>query len=162
MSRRAFTVEEANAILPRLEEVFEEIARLRDEARERHEKLQLLDALWGEEVKEPGNPDHEEFVDHRDAILDAGREVEERVEEEILGRGIRFPTGGLEHGLVDFPTTWKGRWVYLCWRVGEPEIVAWHEVDGGFRGRRSLTDEQRRRMGREDDPSDVDDSVLDF
>jgi hypothetical protein len=39
--------------------------------------------------------------------------------------------------------------VYLCWQRGEPELLAWHEVDRGFRGRRSITPEQAARMGRE-------------
>ena len=32
-----------------------------------------------------------------------------------------------------------GRVVYLCWKLGEPEILFWHEIDGGFRNRQPLT-----------------------
>lgn len=159
---RAFTVEEANALLPLMEEVLAAVQRRRDEMEEESEKLQLLDALWGSELLEPGNPDHEEFLRRRKRIRDLVEEIEEMIRDEILDRGIRFPAGGLEHGLLDFPTTYDGRWVYLCWKRGEPEIQEWHEVDAGFRGRRDLTEEERRVMGRVDDPSDVDDSVLDF
>ena len=28
-----------------------------------------------------------------------------------------------------------GREVYLCWRLGEPEVMFWHELDAGFAGR---------------------------
>ncbi len=28
--------------------------------------------------------------------------------------------------------------VYLCWKLGEPEVLHWHELDAGFRGRQSL------------------------
>jgi hypothetical protein len=28
--------------------------------------------------------------------------------------------------------------VYLCWRFGEDRIGHWHELDGGFAGRRPL------------------------
>lgn len=162
MTRKAFTVQEANALLPEVEEVLEELQEIRARLGERHEKLQVLDVLWGQGVFDPSNPDHEEFLKHRTAIRKALEEVETRIRDEIVDRGIRFPSGGLEHGLVDFPTTWDGRWVYLCWHAGEPEIQAWHEVDGGFAGRRPLTEEQARRMGRDTDPEDVDDSVLDF
>jgi hypothetical protein len=47
------------------------------------------------------------------------------------------PKGG--DGLVDFPALWDGRLVYLCWKLGEPEVLYWHEIDAGFAGRQPLT-----------------------
>jgi hypothetical protein len=44
----------------------------------------------------------------------------------------------LEAGLIDFPTTFQGREVYLCWKVGENGIRFWHEVSDGFRGRKPI------------------------
>ena len=41
-------------------------------------------------------------------------------------------------GLVDFPSERDGHIVYLCWRMDESAIVAWHELDGGYPGRQSL------------------------
>lgn len=147
MSEKAFTVDEANALIPVLEDV---LARLREkgaELRRRYEQVQLLDALWGEKLEDPATPDHDEFIEHRDAIRRLGEEVERIIEREIHGRGVRFPQGGLEHGLLDFPTTYAGRWIYLCWRAGEPRVSAWHEVDGGFAGRQPITSEQAEVMG---------------
>lgn len=162
MSYRVFTVQEANELVPRLEEVLDEIQATRGQAKERYEKLQVLDALWGDALGDEENPDHEEFREHREAISRATREIKAAVETEIRARGLRFPAGGLEYGLVDFPTSYDGRWVYLCWRKGEPEVEFWHEVDGGYRGRQRITDEQARVMGRETDREELDDSVLDF
>lgn len=161
MSYRVFTVEEANRLVPALEEAFEVIESARSRARRHHEKLQVLDALWGEDVREKDNPDHEEFRVHRRALTEAVGTVESTVEEEILGRGLRFPSGGVRHGLVDVPTSLEGRWVYLCWERGDPELEHWHEVDGGYRGRRPVTPEHAEVMGRAD-PDDLDDSRLDF
>jgi hypothetical protein len=162
MRRKAFTVAEANSLLPQLEETLERITGAAAEARIRHKKLQVLDALWGESVLELGNPDHQEWLAHRSALDEVLGELEQCVQQEIAARGIRFPVGGLEHGLLDFPTTWQGRWVYLCWRRGEPRIVAWHEVSDGYAGRQALTPAHERRMGREDDPATLDESGLDF
>lgn len=161
MSYRVFTVEEANRVVPALEEAFDLIESSRERARRRHEKLQVLDALWGEEVKAEGNPDHDEFRSHRRALRGAVETLETTVEEEILDRGLRFPSGGIRHGLVDFPTSYEGRWVYLCWERGDPELDHWHEVDGGYRGRRPITPEHVRVMGRAD-REELDDSRLDF
>lgn len=162
MTRKAFTLQEANRLVPRMEEVMERIAEHRDAARRHHEKVQVLDALWGERVRDRENPDHEEFREHRRAIRRAEEAVGELVREEILGRGIRFPAGGVEHGLVDFPTTYRGRWIYLCWERGEPEVRYWHEVDGGYRGRREIGEEMEGSLALDDDPARDDDSALDF
>src|SRR5207302_5342980 len=44
----------------------------------------------------------------------------------------------LDIGLLDFPTLFHGREVYLCWRMGEPGIRFWHGVDEGFAGRKQI------------------------
>ncbi len=162
MGYRVFTVQEANRLVPVLERTFRELEEARDRARTHHEKLQVLEALWGDELEDPSNPDHGDYRDHRRGLRAAVETLEETVREEILDRGLRFPSGGLEHGLVDFPTSWRGRWVYLCWERGDPELEWWHEVDGGYRGRRRITDEQAEAMGRADDPDELDDTRLDF
>lgn len=147
MSRKSFTVAEANALIPTLEDVLGEIRQRGDELRRRYEQVQILDALWGEKLAEATTPDHDEFLEHSVVIRRLAAEIESTVATEIRGRGIRFPQGGLEHGLLDFPTTLDGRWVYLCWRSGEPRVETWHEVDGGFAGRRPITAAQAERMG---------------
>lgn len=149
MRRRVFNVGEANALLPHLREVLQRIRALRDVVGERTDQLKILDVLWGKRVAEPENPDHPDFKRHRRVIGEAVEEIERLIREEILALGVRFPQGGLEHGLLDFPTVLDGRWVFLCWQADEPEILAWHELDGGFAGRRPLTPEVARRMGGE-------------
>lgn len=154
MAPRIFTVQEANALLPRMKEVLTELRDLRSEIEKAGERLQILDALWSDAVRRPGNPDHEEYVIHRRRIQALVEELEEKVQDEIVDRGVRFPVGALEEGLLDFPTSYEGRWVYLCWRMDEPEIRQWHEIHAGFRGRRDLTEEQARVMGIVDEPDD--------
>jgi len=148
MRRRVFKVGEANALLPHLREVLSRIQELRGAVEKENDKLKILDLIWGRAVANPDNPDNPEFRGHRRAIGGAVEDIERLIREEILGLGVRFPQGGLEHGLLDFPTRLDGRWILLCWRVTEPEILSWHEVDGGFAGRRPLTPELARRMGR--------------
>jgi hypothetical protein len=53
----------------------------------------------------------------------------------------------LEIGLVDFPTTYRGRDVLLCWKLGEPEIQYWHGADEGFAGRKAIDRDFRERHG---------------
>lgn len=46
----------------------------------------------------------------------------------------------VEMGLCDFPHLHEGRVVYLCWKLGEPEVGWWHEVHSGYASRQPLTD----------------------
>ena len=46
----------------------------------------------------------------------------------------------LEQGLIDFYCKFEGRDIFLCWKLGESKIVAWHEIDGGFTGRQPVFD----------------------
>lgn len=144
---KAFTVDEANGLIATMEAVMEEIARLRELVESHDKQLQILDALWGAEVLVSENPDHSEFVRHRAALDGDVERIQGRIREEIVARGIRFPPGGLEHGLLDFPTTLDGRWVYLCWKRGESRVDQWHEITDGFAGRQPVTPDHERRMG---------------
>lgn len=50
---------------------------------------------------------------------------------------------GFQEGLVDWYSFYAGRPVLLCWKLGEPEIGWWHQVDAGFVGRQPILDAQR-------------------
>jgi hypothetical protein len=47
---------------------------------------------------------------------------------------------GFDAGLVDFYSLKEDRLVFLCWRLGEPRITHWHELDTGFTGRQPIDD----------------------
>jgi len=49
----------------------------------------------------------------------------------------------LDVGLIDFPTLFRGREVYLCWKLGEPSIAFWHGTDEGFAGRKAIDQDFR-------------------
>ena len=72
LPRKAFTLAEANALLPALEGVLADIARSREEMEGHVEQLKILDALWGRLVMAPTNPDHGEFLEHREGAGRAG------------------------------------------------------------------------------------------
>ena len=56
---------------------------------------------------------------------------------ELTDAGIQIKDLGA--GLIDFPHRRKnGEVVLLCFKHGESEITAWHTLEGGFRGRKSL------------------------
>jgi hypothetical protein len=46
-------------------------------------------------------------------------------------------------GLLDFPADRAGESVLLCWRLGEDAVAWWHELDGGYAGRRPIDWDER-------------------
>ncbi len=65
--------------------------------------------------------------------------------EELVSKLERFASHGvhvksLDEGLIDFPCIRNsGEEVYLCYKLGEADILFWHPVDSGFAGRKSTT-----------------------
>lgn len=132
MQERMFTLEEANDLVPWLEERFEAMAPLRAElVRQQEELLSLL-----RRRRSNGHSSSEEEIAESERVVsELTRRLQEAVAE-ITGRGIQVRDIG--RGLVDFPSNREGDIVYLCWQRGEPSIDWWHPTDTGFAGRRPL------------------------
>ena len=47
----------------------------------------------------------------------------------------------LDQGLVDFLARRGREQVFLCWRLGEPEIRYWHRLQDGFANRKPLQED---------------------
>ncbi len=62
-----------------------------------------------------------------------------RTLDQVRSSGARIREPGL--GLIDFPARRAGRNVLLCWKVGEPSVAHWHEVEGGHARRRPIDDD---------------------
>ena len=150
MQNKRFTVAEANETLPQIESIFERLETKKAALGHHVQKIHVLDALWGDEVNQPNNPDYDDFQQHRRRIGYLKEDILQIIEDDLLALGVRFPQGGLEHGVIDFPTTFEGRWVLLCWKRGESKVGYWHEVDGGYAGRQKVLDEHAITMGSDD------------
>ncbi|MCA9271104.1 MAG: DUF2203 domain-containing protein [Planctomycetales bacterium] len=131
--RKLFTVEQANAMLPLVRAIVGDLSKLYRDLVERRQRLEHLAAGRGRRQD--------------DLYADELREVEARLErdqlslrsfvKELADLGVECKDPA--QGLIDFPSEMDGRVVYLCWKLGEPEVLHWHELDAGFAGRQSLT-----------------------
>ena len=80
----------------------------------------------------PGEPVEDHFIAAVDLVADQMQAGVARIDElDVVLRDI-------ETGLIDFPALVSGRQVWLCWRLGEKQISFWHELQGGFGGRRPI------------------------
>lgn len=130
--RRLFSIEQANAALPLVRAIATDLAQLSREVIERRERLAHL--RGGRELKSYG-PYSEELAQVEQELEKDGQRLQEYVEE-LRELGVE-PKNGPE-GLVDFPSMMDGRLVWLCWKLGEPEVLYWHELEAGFAGRQPL------------------------
>jgi hypothetical protein len=123
--QKLFTVEEANALLPRLREILDEVALHREALRERAPHMQpILAAAIGNGGGRAGSEYGVEAYGLYLAI--------ERIGE--LGVVLK----DLDMGLLDFPHERGGRVVFLCWHPPEESVEYWHELDAGYAGRQPL------------------------
>jgi hypothetical protein len=129
---KLFTVEQANAALPLVRAITADLVRLSREVVERRERLALLSTPRAAAAKDPYA---EELAQIEEELEKDGEQLQAYVEE-LRELGVE-PKSGPE-GQIDFPALIDDRLVYLCWKLGEPEILHWHELDAGFRGRQSL------------------------
>ena len=128
---RLFTVEQANRALPLVRRIVEDIVSHFHRWEERVRELEIAGAN-----EPPDRPEAQAEALRREIAVLA--EDITRFERELSELGVRAPQGIYRHGLVDFPGEVEGRQVYLCWRLGEPVVMYWHDVDAGFAGRRPL------------------------
>lgn len=130
---RLYTLEEARAALqrakPLIESMVESIAQLRRiEAAVAAARRGVTGdgQVDGDPWQEPGaSPDLEQI---REQLEQALQHLN------LMGIEVKDPATGL----IDFRSERDGRIVYLCYRLGEPDIAFWHTLDGGFAGRRPL------------------------
>lgn len=126
---RHFTVEQANRMLPLIRVIVRDICSLAAEIQQRQQRLGELEARSGF---------GRYYDEERTLVIEELQQDMSRLEgylEELHRLGVEFK--GWE-GLVDFPAILHGREVFLCWKLGEPEVQHWHELDAGFAGRQKL------------------------
>jgi hypothetical protein len=127
------TVEEANrqlaAIRPQLE-------RLRGQKREFDRLETRLDVLLVATAgAAPENPDAVELRTCSDKRRRLGESIGRAVTA-LHEKGVLVKD--LDEGLCDFYALQGDRLVFLCWKLGEPEVAHWHTLEGGFASRRPL------------------------
>jgi len=133
---RIFSVEEANRLIPYLEQALGSLSASARDIAALQREVQVLTAI---ESTGATSKSHD-VRELREKEQRCARMLEEfRASlHEIASRGCILRD--LDLGLVDFYTMARDRVVCLCWRLGEPRITHWHTTDEGFSGRRPLSE----------------------
>lgn len=120
--KRRFTVAQANKTLPLVRRIVGDIVKTHG----------LILRLQAETEKSSGS----------DPVATQGRLDESvgRLEEfvdELTEVGCELKD--YQVGLIDFVGRHDSHDVHLCWKLGEPEIGYWHEMNAGYSGRQPLS-----------------------
>jgi hypothetical protein len=132
MSRR-FTLAEAQDLIPQVDRLLRQAIEMKASYEEAEKQIQAFQ----ERVMMMGGVavDRERAVEARTRRDGAAAQLRSSIEQvQEVGCLIK----DLDIGLIDFPTTYRGNEVYLCWKLGEGGIEYWHGVDEGFRGRKKI------------------------
>ncbi len=122
---KLFTVEEANALLPKLRELLGDLAFHRDAMRQKAPHLEPI--LRSSAANGGGRVGSEYGVEAYNLYLAIER---------LRTLGVLLKD--LDTGLLDFPHERDGRVVFLCWHPPEESVGYWHEIEDGYRGRQPL------------------------
>ncbi len=122
---KTFTLEQANALVPQLDGLLQEMAQLRDQIVAMGPSLQpVLEHAGGNGGSKAGG-EYVLLLQRFNASLSFFQEL-----------GVELKD--LDQGLVDFPSYREGKLIYLCWKRGEARIGFWHDLESGFAGRQPL------------------------
>jgi hypothetical protein len=115
--KKVFSLSEANKTLPLVSRIIQDIVRA-------HQEL-------------TGESRSAKAAEEESRVQDLGYEIEGYLEElEKIGCSCKDPI----LGLVDFPARAGDRVVLLCWKMGEPQILYYHDLKAGFAGRKPVGD----------------------
>jgi hypothetical protein len=139
--KQYFTVDEANAMIPHLEETFMRILQMRGQIKTIYDRLEragmVLEEGGGELAEVPPGELDSEMAGEQ-AALEA---LIEAVEEELAQLHFRGAlVKGLEPALVDWYARRDGHDIFLCWEFGEKEVAWWHGLEDGYTGRRPVSE----------------------
>ena len=135
---KVFTVGEAKQLLPQLTERLTEIQAKQQEILAKEVEIDSLELLYlGEEEGKPSPEVAQEIENYNEGVNRFYSLVDEVHE---MGCFLK----DIETGLVDFYALYQGRVVYLCWKLGEPEVGFWHEVGRGYTYRQPILGEDEK------------------
>ena len=139
---RYFSHEQATRLLPEVERLL----KLAIHARMLYEEADQSISTLQQRVQSMGGMviDISKARQLQESREEGAKHLREAIES-ITELGVQVKD--LEIGLVDFPTTYHGEEVLLCWRLGETKIGHWHGVEEGVRGRKPIDTEFLQNHG---------------
>jgi len=132
---KTLTVSEANALLPTVRPLLQQLQGLQ---RSIVQTNQRLDELVAKLATGNGYPIQsikqqvQELTKHQLQLIEAFQSALQQLE--MLGCMLK----DLDIGLIDFYSLRDGRLIFLCWKLEEERVRFWHTLEDGYAGRQLL------------------------
>lgn len=127
-SMKFFTLDEARAVLPEIKSIVEKLQNTK-KALDVFKNIEIeygdesvLDDINTTKINKEFHRLSYQFFQGIDRL-------------EVLGCMLK----DINTGLVDFYSIVDGEEIFFCWRLGEQDIMHWHDLEAGFRGRMPIT-----------------------
>ena len=131
-----FTADEVNALIPRLEEHFQNFWGFRDNAQRILSSIRAKArvSVDPEELSPRDAAEYQMKNSQAHFLLEQARkEIDAVIDLDCVVKDF-------DMGLTDFPHILESeeQEVYLCWKYGEKKVRFWHELDQGYPSRKPL------------------------
>ncbi len=141
---RIVSIEEANRMLPLLARVVGDIVRVWDQIILKRTELECIEK----------NSDRTESANRQDEVQEFKNELNRLIDRingyireiEDLGCFVQE----FKRGVINFPSLYVGRKVFLCWKPGDGEVRHWHELDESYNERTPIRDYRDFFVNRKD------------
>ncbi|MCC3374422.1 DUF2203 domain-containing protein [Cohnella sp. REN36] len=137
METRIFTPDEANALLPELNEDLRRLQTLTRQFEERCRELRSQKASWAVQMVDGTAGNADPFFEE-ESRLDFLRIEADLLISNFARKGVLLKM--IEPGLIDFPAVVNGEDVLICWRQGESSVKHYHGWHDGYQSRKPLPD----------------------
>ena len=128
MAKKYFTIENAQKQIPRIKKSLSKLQNLK----------KAIEAIQSIKI-DPSEIEFNEFTETNTKLNKEFHKLSYEFYKELEQlENIGCLLKDLERGLIDFYYRFEGRDIFLCWKLGDGDIKAWHEIDAGFAGRNKI------------------------
>jgi hypothetical protein len=134
MKSRLLTIEEANRMLPLLRKIVHDIRGCWEFIIARRTELECLEknsrqATSAGDAAASEPPRVLELKDELNRLIERINSYIREVED--LGCYVEE----FKRGIINFPSLYHGRKIFLCWGMGDDQVDHWHELDESYNDR---------------------------
>ncbi len=131
---RILTLNEANSMLPLLQRIVGDVRETWDQIIDRRTQLEISEKDLATQRTADREQHGEELKRDLNTLIDRINRYIREVEE--LGCFVEE----FKRGVINFPSLYLGRKVFLCWSPGDPSVRFWHELDESYNERSPIRD----------------------
>ncbi|RAP78365.1 DUF2203 domain-containing protein [Paenibacillus montanisoli] len=133
MQPNLFTLSEANAILPQLQEDLLKLQLLTQQFEEKFEELQMLKGKH--QMSGGADVGHDPYFELESQLEFMRIEIDMQIGN-FDRKGVLLKM--INPGLIDFPSIFNGEEILICWKQGEERATHYHGWNDGFMGRKAF------------------------